>query len=473
VTEETKNIFLESAHFAAKSVRKTSMHHLLRTDAAMVFEKGSDPSITVDAMKRAAMLMKELAGAKITSKVTDIYPKVIEKAQVPIKFKHVDRLIGIKIEREKLMEIFEALHMEVVEQDDTSCVVTVPSSKSDVTREVDVIEEILRIYGLNNVPAPEKVAVSIAPGNRKELYKVRKYLSEYLSGQSFNEAMSLSLSMSKKYKDAGIMSEDQYIYINNTSNVQLDILRPEMLFSSLENLSYNQNRQQRDLMLYEFGKAYYRKDGEMHENEMLTIYGMGKTQAKSWKAQGENTFDYYFLKTHVRNILNKMNIGFVVEEDLEEERFDFGVSWHYRQKEVLRIAKVSQKLKNYFGLKEDIYYAEIDLTRLIEYSEEQMIVEEISKYPGVSRDLALVIDKNRKFEEIRKMAFSTIKKSLKSLELFDVYDNEKQLGEGKISYAISLKFEDINKTLQDKEVDKLMKKFIHKLEQNLQVQVRK
>jgi phenylalanyl-tRNA synthetase beta chain len=473
VTASTKNIFLESAHFAAKSVRKTSMNHLLRTDAAMVFEKGSDPSITVLAMKRAATLIREFAGGKISSDIIDVYPEPIEPAKVKVRFDFVDRLIGIQLEKTKLLEIFQALKMEVLEENDDYLIISIPTNKADVTREVDVIEEILRIYGLNNVPIPEKVSVSVAPGMRKENYRIRKYLSEYLSAQSFYEAMSLSLTRSKKYEELSVMKREDFVFVNNTSNVQLDILRPEMMFSALENLSYNQNRQQRDLLMYEFGKSYQMDQGKVNENEYLTIFGMGQTAEKSWKNPEPAQFDYYLLKTHVQNILLKMNIGEVAMDSTNDDRFEYGTSWLYRNKEIAKLGKVNKTLLGGFGIKNDVFYAEIDFERLVAFSEEQMNVAEISKFPGVSRDLALVIDKALKFEEIRDLGFKTIKKSLKSLDLFDVYDNEKQLGEGKISYAISLKFEDVNKTLKDKEVDKLMQKFIQRLEQNLHVKVRK
>jgi phenylalanyl-tRNA synthetase beta chain len=473
VTDATKNIFLESAHFSATSVRKTSMYHILRTDAAMVFEKGSDPAITVAALKRAASLIKELAGGTITSPIVDIYPKPIAKKEVKVRFDHVDRLIGIKLPKAKLMEIFDALQMDILEETAGHVVVQVPTDKADVTREADVIEEILRIYGLNNVPLPEKIAISMDAGNDREYYRVRKYLSEYLASQSFNEAMSLSLNMSRKYKEIDIIPEERFVYINNTSNVHLDIMRPEMMLSALENLSYNQNRQQRNVLMFEFGRSYQKAAEEIEETEFLSLFGMGKLQDKSWKHSEQDEMDYFVLKSQVLNLFSKMNIKKYDQRILEDDRFDYGATFLVNNKVLVSLGKVSVALQKAFGLKQDVFYAEIDFEGMVNASEEQLTVSEISKFPGISRDLALVIDKNMKFEEIRQLAFKTIKRALTAVDLFDVYDNEEHLGKGKISYAISLKFEDPEKTLKDKEVDKLMRKFIGTLEHNLQVLIRK
>jgi phenylalanyl-tRNA synthetase beta chain len=473
VTEETRNIFLESAHFSAKSVRKTSMHHLLRTDAAMVFEKGSDPEVTIPALRRAAQLVRELAGGKISSPLLDVYPKPIPRTEVTVRFAHVNRLIGIDLDRQKLMDILEALDMQVHGQTSEAVVVRVPTNKSDVTREADVIEEILRIYGLNNVESPEKIAISMDSGTHREWYRVRRYLSEYLAAQSFNEAMSLSLTRSRKYEDTGLLGKDVFVYVNNTSNVQLDILRPEMLFSALENLVYNQNRQQRDVRLFEFGRSYRMKQQEIFETEWLSLCGMGSLQQKSWKKPEPDAVDYFYLKSHVLNLFRKMNLSRYEQAMLEDERFEYGTLWSVNNRPLARAGKVSGHLVQAFGLKRDVYYAEIDFEVLAGVSRGQLTVEEIGKFPGISRDLALVMDRSRNFEEIRQLAFKIIKRSLRSVDLFDVYDNEEHLGKGKISYAISLRFEDPEKTLQDKEVDKLMGKFTATLEHNLQVQIRK
>jgi phenylalanyl-tRNA synthetase beta chain len=473
VTDQTKNVFLESAHFAAKSVRKTSMNHILRTDAAMVFEKGSDPDITVKALKRAALLIKELAGGSISSPVIDVYPKPVQKARVRVRFNFVDRLIGIQIDKTKLMGIFDALNFKLLDEKEDHVVLEIPSNKADVTREADVIEEILRIYGLNNVPIPEKLSISMDAGQRVEHYRIRTHLSEYLAAQSFNEAMSLSLNMSGKYNELGILNETAFVFINNTSNVHLDIMRPEMMVSALENLSYNQNRQQRDIRLFEFGSAYKKLAGEIDEREFLTLYGMGKLQMKSWKHAAQEDMDYFFLKSHVINLLRKMNIRHFDQMPLEDNRFEYGSAWRYNNKVIAKIGKVSDGLQKAFSLKRDVFYAEIDFHALVNASGDQLTVAEVSKFPGTSRDLAIVMDKTMKFEEIKNLAFKIIKKNLVSVDLFDVYDNEAHLGKGKISYAISLKFEDPEKTLQDKEVDKLMRKFIGTLEHNLQVQLRK
>ena len=473
VTGTTKNVFLESAHFHAKTVRKTSMRHNLRTDAALVFEKGSDPAITLSALKHAALLVIELAGGKLSSPFLDKYPTPVEKARVRVRYANVERLIGIPLGKEKLAAIFDALRMDVLESDAEGVLLTVPTSKADVTREVDVIEEILRVYGLNNIPEPEKISVSVAPGQRKENFRIRKYLAEYLTARSFNEAMSLSLTMSKKYLENPVVPKEQLVYINNTSNVQLDVLRPELLFSALDNLVYNQNRQQRDVLLFEFGKGYRMKGVQVEENEWLSLVAMGQLHQKSWKTGRMAEVDYFYLKAQVKNLFLRMNIQSWQELPAEDNRFEYATDWMYENKLLARLGKVKASLARAFGLKQEVYFAEVDFEQLVSRAPEQLVVREISKFPGTSRDLALVIDRSRTFSEISDLAFQTIRQSLQSVELFDVYDNEEQLGKGKISYAISLRFEDEFKTLKDKEVDKLMQKFIESLEHNLHVSVRK
>lgn len=473
VTEKTTNIFLESAHFSAKTVRKTSMHHILRTDAAMVFEKGSDPSVTVEALKRAAMLIKEIAGGEITSDIVDIYPKEIKPALVEVKFEHINRLIGIEIPLDQLKKIFSALNISIIEEKVDGAILQIPTDKADVTREADVIEEVLRIYGLNNVPLPEKVTISVSSNDRKENYRVRNHLSEYLTGQSFFEAMSLSLNSSKKYLETAVCSKDELVFINNTSNVQLDILRPEMLFSTLENVAYNQNRQQKDLLMFEFGKAYKMIQGEVQEKEYLCIFGTGMSQPANWKVKSPEPVDFYLIKSHCGNILSRLNIGMQHFEEKRDNRFEYVLGIFGKETEIGIIGKVNDQLKSYFGVKQDVYYAQFDFEKLIEAAGKQFFVGEISRFPGTTRDIALILDKKIRYEELEKEAFLVMDKTLKSVDLFDVYENEAQFGKEKWSYALSFRFEDVNKTLKDEEIDTQMQRFMGHLEQKFKLKVRK
>jgi phenylalanyl-tRNA synthetase beta chain len=473
VTDETKNIFLESAHFDAKTVRKTSMHHILRTDAAMVFEKGSDPSVTVEAMKRAAVLIKEISGGQITSDIVDIYPIEIKPAVVDVKYLHIHRLIGLEIPVERLKRIFLALNFNILEERNDGALLQIPTDKADVTREADVIEEVLRIYGLNNVPLPEKVTISVSSNDRKENYRVRNQLSEYLTGQSFYEAMSLSLNSSKKYLDTGVCQQEELVYINNTSNVQLDILRPEMLFSAMENVAYNQNRQQKDLLMFEFGKAYKMVKGEVDEKEYLCVFGTGMSQPANWKVKNPVPVDDYLLKSHCINLMNRLNINSFSFVDKKDNRFEQARTIICGNLEIGMTGKVNNKLSAYFGVKQDMYFAQFDFDKLIGAASKQFVIKEISRFPGTTRDIALVLDKKIKYEELEKEAFLLMDKTLKAVDLFDVYENEVQFGKDKWSYALTFRFEDVNKTLKDEEIDTQINRFMDHLEQKFDLKVRK
>ena len=307
VTDITTNIFLESAHFNAKSIRRTSMRHNLRTDAAKVFEKGSDPNISLYEIKRAAMLIKELKKKKIASEIVDVYPNKIEPVQVLVNYAHVNRLIGVDIPKDKVKTILDALEMEVVKETETTFTVAVPTNKSDVTREADVIEEILRIYGFNKVPISSQVKSAIIISEKPNPGEVRNVASDFLAARGFNEMMAVSLSESRYYKDIlPIFQEEELVYVNNTSNVHLDIMRPSMLFSGLEAVLHNQNRRQLNLKLFEFGRIYLKKEEGYKERTRLSLFLSGQRFEESWLNTDKAEVDFYALKTFVKELLAKM-----------------------------------------------------------------------------------------------------------------------------------------------------------------------
>ena len=474
VSDNTKSIFLESAYFNPKSIRLSSMKHNLRTDAALIFEKGADPDMTVFALKRAALLIKELADAKISSEITDIYPKKIELVHVEVKYNNVNRLIGINLNTEEIDFILDALSFKVISQTDSSVVVEIPGNKYDVTREADVIEEILRIYGLNKVPIPAKIAISVNLSETREKYKIRNYLADYLINQGFYEAMSLSLTESEKYNRFFNQDKDNYIFINNTSNVNLNIMRPEMMLCGLDNLRFNLNRQIRDISMFEFGKSYQHSGQEIKEKEYLSFYMTGKKFDESWNAGNDKKIDFYSMKAHVDNIFSKLNISKIQTTPIENDnRYDYGIQVFKGNMTLGSYGRVNPVLAETMDVKQEVFYCELDLDNLIKYSENKMHVEEISKFPTSRRDVALVIDKKIKFEDIEKTAAKILKKILKSVNLFDVYKNDEQLGQGKISYAISLIFEDKTRTLQDREIEKELGKFLYVMEKEYGAKIRK
>ncbi|MCB0643649.1 MAG: phenylalanine--tRNA ligase subunit beta, partial [Phaeodactylibacter sp.] len=296
VTDGTTAIFLESAHFNPGWIRRTSMRHNLRTDAAKVFEKGSDPEVVIPALKRAAALMVELAGGEIASGITDIYPNPIEPKQIQVAYEYVQRLIGIAIPEAEIRAILEAMHMDIVQSDPKTFTVAVPTNKFDVLRPADVVEEILRIYGLNKVPIPAQIRTSVNVAPHPSPRKVRDTIGDALNGMGFSEIMAVSLTESRYFRDVLPLDATSLVYINNTSTVQLDVMRPTMLFSGLEAIVHNQNRQQADLRLFEFGRTYLTVEDGHKETQHLSLFLTGKLQSESWLTEAQPDADYYALK---------------------------------------------------------------------------------------------------------------------------------------------------------------------------------
>jgi phenylalanyl-tRNA synthetase beta chain len=474
VSDSTTSIFLESAYFNPKSIRLSSMKHNLRTDAALIFEKGADHEMTLFALKRAALLMKQLADAKVSSEITDIYPEPIKNAVVIINYEKINSLIGLELDKNEIINIIKALKFKILSESDKNITVEIPGNKYDVTREVDVIEEILRIYGLNKVPIPQKVAISINVVEQTERYKIRNHVSEYFVNEGFFEAMSLSLSESEKYQKHLNIENDKLIYINNTSNVNLNIMRPELMLSCLENLKFNINRQIRDISMFEFGRAYQLIKGDILEKEFLSFYLTGKRYDESWNMDKTRKNDFYTLKSHIINVLLKLNISKYQFIEIENDnRFEYGMTVTKNNLSLGSFGKISNKLAEKMDVKQEVYYCELDFENLLKFSENRILIEEISKYPVSRRDVAFVIDDTVKFETIEKTAQKILKKLLKEVSLFDVYKNDDQLGKGKVSYAVSLIFEDKTKTLQDKEIEKELGKFLYVMEKEYRATIRK
>ena len=472
VTDVTKNIFLEAAHFNAQTIRRTSTRHLLRTDAAICFEKGSDPNVTATALKRAAILISELGEGVIASEVVDVYPNKIEPAKVTVKYKMVRSLIGTDIPIEKLELILSALNMEIISKDDTCFTVKVPTDKADVTRESDVIEEILRIYGFNNVPTPTTLKSTIVHSGHPDKNYIKNLLADLLVAKGYMEMMNLSITQSSKYKAALAGIENQFVEINNTSNINLDIMRPEMLMPILDTAAYNQNRQQSDLKLFEIGRSYKRMEEGIKETEHLAIIIKGNDGSPNWLNNSKS--DYYTIKQAVNEILERFNIVKYQSAELDDDRFDYGLHYHRGPQSLVSFGAVSSKVLKEMDVKGCVFYAEFDLKPIFKSQKKQKIeIEMPSKFPSMRRDLALVIDEKVSFNEIEAISRSVDKKLIKSIDLFDVYKNDEQLGEDKKSYAVSFTFENKEKTLKDKEVDKIMNKLINEFEGKLDALIRK
>jgi phenylalanyl-tRNA synthetase beta chain len=475
VTEETTSIFLESAHFDAKYIRRTSMHHLLRTDAAKVFEKGSDPNIVVDALKRAAQLLVELAGGTISSEVVDVYPSPILPLEITFSQNDLNILIGVELDREKeLKPILAALEMEIRAEEGDQITVAVPTNKSDVLRPVDVFEEVLRIYGLNQVPMPSHLKSSLSFGQHPDPRQIKNAVGDLLAANGFNEIMAVSMSESRYHKDILPVPEDELVFVNNTSNVHLDIMRPSMLMTGLEAVLHNQNRQSGDLKLFEYGRTYRREEGSYRERQYLSLFMTGKRWPENWHFGKDQEVTFYSLKAAVEQVMQRLGLDGYQESAMEEMPFAYALKFHRGPQELVRFGLLQRSILKGMDIKQPVFYAEFAWGTLLKALRKHKIhFTDLNKFPTVRRDLALVVDNSVKFSDIVSIARKTGKKLLRDINLFDVYDNEEQLGKGKKSYAVSFVFEDPTKTLKDKEVDKVMSQLIQQCEQKLGALIRK
>lgn len=470
VTEETNHIFLESAHFDASWIRKTSTRHLLRTDAAKIFEKGSDPNITVVALKRAANMIKELAGGVITSELNDVYPKKIDRKEIQLSYKNVNTSIGTVITKDEVEQILQAMDMEVKVGNDDTLMVKVPTNKADVIREADLIEEILRIYGFNKVPIPTQIKSTLNFSDYPNKNLILNQIAELLANNGFNEMMNLSLIESKYYKEVLPIDESKLVFINNTSNIHLDIMRPEALLPILESVVRNQNHQQSDLMLFESGRTYTKSgDDSFEEREFISFVINGSKELESWARKDGSAVDFFNLKKWVDQICSHLNIAkYRTSEEEGDARFDYALTFKKGKNPFVKLGAVKSSILKKMDIKSDVFYAEFDVKELVAAClQAKTKISNISKYPTTRRDLALVCDKSIKYDQIKKITNQIGAKNLKEMDLFDIYQDEEKLGKGKKSYAVKFIFEDHEKTLNDKEVDKVMQDLAQKFEKEL------
>lgn len=478
VTEETKRLFLESAYFEAKAIRRSSTHHLLRTDAAGCYEKGADPNKVLYALKRAALLIKELANGTIASEIIDYYPNTIERAKVRLRYHQIKRLLGLEIPSNTVKAILQALDMEIVEEKEDALVVTIPTDKADVTREADVIEEILRIYGMDKIPTPETLRSVLAYAPKPNPHKLRNLAANWLASNGFNEMMALSLNQSGHYThDTLGFEEKDLVFVNNTSNRNLDVMRPSMIISGLEAISHNLNRQQSDLRFFEFGKTYHQEaEKEYREQERLTLWMTGKRHAESWLYQEQREVDFFSLKAFAENVLKRLGLNpdNVQHSAFENEGgYSYGLHYHRGKQSILRFGRLHPSLLKHHDIKQPVFYADFLWENVIKAVRKHSIkVKPLSKFPSVRRDLAVVVDKEVQFSDIVGIAVKGGKKLLQTVNLFDHYENEEQLGADKKSYALSFVFQDESKTLNSKEVDKIMDTIMKQCEKRVNALIR-
>ncbi len=465
VTATTKNIFLESAWFLPSSIRISSLFHGLRTDAATRFEKGVDIDNTVNVLKRAALMIKELAGGEISSEIVDVYPAPQPKTEVSLKHHYLKKLSGKNYHADKVNRILTALGFEILKEGMDELRVAVPRSKPDITLPADIVEEIIRIDGLDNIEIPSTISISPATDQSSLKENLKNKIANYLVGQGFIEILTNSITNSKYFSEE-VLSRSVKM-INNLS-ADLDILRPSMLETGLETIAYNLNRKNNNLLFFEFGKTYASNGpGDYQETEHLALYFTGSDQEESWH-QKSKSLDIYRAKGVVAAIMQLAGIGGLQLSLLED-----AILVKASKKELGTIYKVSNKQLQNFDIKQDVYFADIDFVALLKLVNDRKITyKEVNKFPAMQRDLALVVEKHISFDAIEQQVRKTQISKLKQVRLFDVFESDK-LGAEKKSMAMSFTFEDDQKTLTDKEVDAMVGKLIHQFEKELGAEIRK
>lgn len=454
VSETTTTIFLESAHFNAGSVRRSSMRHNLRTEAARRFEKGSDPNMTMKALARAVDLLRTYAGGQVASALFDIYPEPVQPVNVKLSLKTLNEKTGVEFQPAVVEKVLEALRMEYKPVDGNTWLIAVPTNKADVLREIDVIEEILRVYGFANVPLPARMHTSIAIEPRYTPHRLRRLVGNHLASSGFLECMNMSLTQPAYYKNIAWSESNSWVTIHNTSNESLNLLRPEMLIPTLETLRRNVNRRQENLRLFEFGKSYLQVAGQPHETEHLVITMTG-LHPSGWNTGAPRPVDFFSLKAVIHALLLRLGIArYETETILQTDGLDYGLKYNVGSLGFLRMGKVSAELAQQFDLRQEVLVADMLLEPLIGLSSRSVTVyEEINRFPAVIRDLAIVVDDTTTFEAIRKVVVEASGAALTGLEVFDIYRNAEHLGAGKMSIALRFTIENKEATLSDKEIE--------------------
>lgn len=471
VSATTSSVFLESAFFNPVSIRKTAKRHGLNTDASFRFERGIDPTITEYALKRAAILIKELAGGEISSDVTDVYSNKIENKQVFLAFAKVDSLVGQVIPREEIKSILRSLDINVNNVTETGLGLTIPSYRNDVIRPADVIEEILRVYGYDRVEVSAKLNATIAKFSKLENHRIQNIVAQQLVGQGFYEMMANSLTAARYGSLAGHEPSGHKVEILNPLSQDLSVMREEMLYGGLEAIAFNLNRKQENLKFFEFGNTYHQyKEREFTERKHLTLLTVGNVSHDQWNSINI-TADFFYLKGAVTSLLERLGIVNLKEKNSSSNLLSEGIQFSSGSK-LADLGVVSPAILKEFNISVPIFYADIYWDEVLSIVDSKYKpVQTISKFPEVQRDLALLVDDEVTFKELKNIALQTERKILKDVSLFDVFVGDK-LPKGKKSYALGFRLQDPDKTLTDKQIDKTMKKLQLQLEKEAGAQLR-
>lgn len=483
--DNTKNVLLESAYFHPTWIRRSARRHGLSTDASFRFERGIDPDGQIYALKVAAMLVKELAGGTIAMEIKEfVSPDLVKSFEVELDYKYVYDLVGKALPVDTIREIVESLDMKILSQDEQGLKIQVPGYRVDVQRPCDVVEDILRIYGYNNVEIPTTLKSSLTiKGEIDKSYKLENLISEQLVGEGFNEILNNSLTKESYYQDLKKYPSNKLVHIINPLSSDLNVMRQSLIFGGLESISHNINRKNQNLKFFEFGNCYYYDESKQSENQALAAYterqylGLwitGNRVEGSW-AHSDEKSSIYELKAYVSNILKRLgcNLSGLKVISGESDLFVKSLTITDRNNNIIvEVGPVAKKLLSASGISQDVYYAEICWSQLMKcISKASLTFKDFAKFPAVSRDLALLVDKHVEFAQIEKIAFASEKKLLKKVELFDVYEG-KNLEEGKKSYAVNFILQDEAKTMNDKQTDSIMNKIIANLQKQLNAKLR-
>ncbi|WP_435254768.1 phenylalanine--tRNA ligase subunit beta [Tenacibaculum sp. A30] len=470
VTESTHTIFLESAYFNPVSVRKTAKRHGLNTDASFRFERGIDINTTKYALKRAALLIEEYAGGKMSSDILDFYPVKVEDFEVFLSFENAYKLIGQEIPKETIKKILASLDIKINSVTEAGLGLVVPSYRTDVQREADIIEEILRVYGYNNVEFSHKLNTSISFDSDINV-KVENIVADQLSSLGFNETMANSLTKADYLELSENLNPEHSVEMLNPLSNDLKVMRQSLLFSGLESVAYNINRKQNSLKFYEFGKTYHKYESGYQEDKHLTLFVTGNRTQDSWKVASQAS-DFFYLKGIVTALLSRLGIDNLKTTPTKSDVFSEGIILSLGKMKLVELGVVKRAILKEFSIKQEVLFADFNWQTILGLVGNKKIkVADLPKFPAVKRDLALLLDNKVEFKDIYNLAFQSERKLLKEVDLFDVYEGDK-LPEGKKSYAVSFVLQDENKTLEDKQIDKIMQKLQQTFEKNLDAALR-
>ncbi|MCH3882291.1 MULTISPECIES: phenylalanine--tRNA ligase subunit beta [Tenacibaculum] len=470
VTESTSNIFLEAAYFNPVSIRKTAKRHALNTDASFRFERGIDINMVEYSLKRAAILIEKYAGGKMGSDVLDLYPVKTEDFQVFLSFENTYKIIGQEIPKETIKKILASLEIKINSVTEGGLGLTIPSYRVDVQREADIIEEVLRVYGYNNIEFSHKLNTSISFDNDKQV-KIENTIANQLSSLGFNETMANSLTKEDYINLSENLKANYNVEMLNPLSSDLKVMRQSLLFSGLESVAYNINRKNNSLKFFEFGKTYHKFESGYQEDKHLTLFVTGNRSKDSWKTAAQPS-EFFYLKGIVNLLFSKLGFSKMKSTPTKNDVFSEGISLSLGKTKMVDFGVVKRSVLKEFSIKQEVLFADFNWDAILKFcSNKNIKVTGLPKFPSVKRDLALLLDNKTEFKEVYNLAFQSERKLLKEVDLFDVYEGE-NLPEGKKSYAVSFVLQDENKTLTDKQIDKIMQKLQQTFEKSLNAVLR-